>query len=491
MARLGLTLALALALLGTGLWGGVAGWATHEARRALRQEAYDVQSAIVAADGSVDVTRYDWDEPHHRFGAARIDPYFLQVFDARGRLVRASENVAGLAPEAFPTRPLASTAGDGALVPLATFRIGGQRLYRITEPLLDARGERVGTVQVARFVPPLVANLGRLGGALALGLVGLLATLLALVWTVGGRVVRPLQAMTAHAADLSAATLGERVTVPPEADREAAVLGATLNDALDRLDGAFDEMRRFTANAAHELQTPLTVLRGHVDVALRREREPEAYRETLRLLGSEVDGMVETVRGLLALARLDASGAALDTEPVDLAALAVAEADAVRGRAEAKGLALHVHAEPTSARGHPGLLRDVTRNLLDNAIKYTDAGRIDLYVGARGGEVCLVVEDTGPGIAPEHEAHVADRFWRADGVQHLPGKRHGARPRLPSGGAPRRADEGGHGGLRRRARLGRAAGGVAASGARGRVPGSAVRRAVLRTRSTAARGWAR
>lgn len=419
LLRLGLALTLALAILGTGLWLAVAGWALHDARQALRQEVFTVQSDIVGPDGSVDVDRYPWNEPHHRFDAARIDPYFLQVFDTGGRLLRASDNVARL--PSLPTEPLATTEGDGALVPLAALRAGDLTLYRVTEPLRDARGQPVGTVQVARFVPPLVAGLGRLGATLALGLIGLLAALLALVWAVGGRVVRPLQAMTAHAADLSAATLGERVSVPPEADREAAALGETLNDALDRLDGAFDEMRRFTSNAAHELQTPLTVLRGHVDVALRRERSPEAYRETLRLLRDEVDGMVETVRGLLTLARLDASGADLDTEPVDLAALACAEAEALRPRAEAKGLALHIHATPTPTRGHPGLLRDVARNLLDNAIKYTDAGRVDLHVGARGGRACLAVEDTGPGIAPEHEAHVADRFWRADGVQHMPG----------------------------------------------------------------------
>ena len=208
--------------------------------------------------------------------------------------------------------------------------------------------------------------------------------------------------------------------MPPRADGETAALADALNGALARLDDAFSETQRFTANAAHELQTPLTVLRGTVDVALRRDRAPEAYRATLAVLRDEVDGMVRTVRGLLALARLD-GGDALATEPVDLAAIAEAEAEAVRPLADARGLALDVEARPAVARAHPDLVRDVVRNLLDNAVKYTPRGGVTVRVSQDGGRVRLVVSDTGPGIAPAHRARVTDRFWRADDVQHLPG----------------------------------------------------------------------
>ncbi len=411
-----LGVALALAAVGAGVWLGASALATAEVRGGLRAEAAAVQRAVVATDGAVVPGRYSWDEPHHRFASLRIDPYFLQVFDVRGRLLQASGNIATL-PD-FPTARLARTDGDGPLVPVARLDTGGRHLYRITEPLRDAAGARVGDVQIARFDPGVGTQLGRLALGLVLGLGLLFAALMGLVWAVGGRVVRPLESITAHAAGLSAATLGERVPVPPDADRETAALAAALNGALARLDGSFAEMQRFTANAAHELQTPLTVLRGHVEVALRRERTPEAYRATLRLLLGEAVGMAQAVRGLLALARLDA-GTGLPTETVDLAEIARDEAEAVRAHAEAKGLRLTVHTQPAPVCGHADLLRDVARNLLDNAVKYTDAGSVAVSVTAYGAEVRLAVDDSGPGIADADRA--TDRFWRADAVQHLPG----------------------------------------------------------------------
>ncbi|OZC01429.1 sensor histidine kinase [Rubricoccus marinus] len=420
LVRLGAALAIALTVLGGAVWCGAAVWSATEARRALRLEAAAVQADVVAPDGRLVPEAYYWDEPHHRFDAERIDPFFLQVFGPDGRLLRASDNVALF--DAFPDRVLAPTTDEALLAPLSTFRLGRRDLYHVTEPLLDARGAAVGTVQVARYIPPLQAGLGRLAAGLALGLGLSLAALLALVWAVGGRVVRPLQAITAHAAGLSAATLGERVPVPTGADRETAALAAALNGSLERLDGAFAEMKRFTANAAHELQTPLTVLRGHVEVALRRERSPDAYRETLRLLDGEVDGMVRTVRGLLALARLDASVEPLAAEPVDLARIAREEAEAARPLAVARGLALGVHADgPAPSRGHPDLLREAVRTLLDNALKYTPRGHVAVAAGTRDGHAWVAVEDSGPGIAPEHRAHATDRFWRAPDVQHVPG----------------------------------------------------------------------
>lgn len=420
MLALGTALGVALTAVGVLVWIGVSAWATYEARAVLRAEAAVVEAAI-AEPGGLDADRYEWDEPHHRFAAERIDPYFLQVFDAEGSLLRASDNVALLAA-GYPAHLLPSTQGDGALTPLAVFRHDGQRLYRITEPLYDPDGTRVGNIQLARFDPGITARLGRLAGGLGLGLGLLLAGLLGLLWSVGGRVVRPLEAITQHAESLSATTLGDRLPVPADADLETATLARTLNASLERLDESFAEMKRFTANAAHELQTPLTVLQGHVDVALRREREPEAYRETLRLLRAEAEALTRTVRGLLALARLDASAEPLPDERVDLAGLIRAEAGAARARADAKGLDLRVEA-PASvvARGHTDLLREAVRTLLDNALKYIEAGHVTLEAGTREGEAWVAVEDSGPGLAPEHRAHATDRFWRAPDVQHLPG----------------------------------------------------------------------
>jgi len=175
------------------------------------------------------------------------------------------------------------------------------------------------------------------------------------------------------------------------------------------------QMRRFMADAAHELRTPVAVLRSRAEVALQRERDPTAYVAALTAVGVEAERIGGIVDDLLTLARADAGERPIVRERVYLDDIALEAVDGVRVLAERRGVDLAVpEFEEAAVDADPALLRQLIVIVLDNAIKFTPAGgRVSLRVRADGGRsALLLVEDTGIGIPPEDLAHIFDRFYR-------------------------------------------------------------------------------
>ena len=177
---------------------------------------------------------------------------------------------------------------------------------------------------------------------------------------------------------------------------------------------AFEQMRRFMADAAHELRTPITILRTRADVARQRPREPAEYAATLADIEGDAARMGAIVDDLLTLARADAGERRLRLERCFLDDVAVDAVQEARPLAERRGVRLEVGAfEEAPVLGEPALLRQASLILLDNALKYTPAeGTVTVAVGATGGDCTLVVRDTGTGIPPEVLPHVFERFYR-------------------------------------------------------------------------------
>jgi len=182
------------------------------------------------------------------------------------------------------------------------------------------------------------------------------------------------------------------------------------------VEGSMETMRRFMADAAHELRTPITVLRSQAEVALQRERNAEGYVEALRRVESEAVRLGATVEDLLTLARADAGERAPERRRVFLDDLALDAASGARALAETRGVALEVGAfEEAVVSGDAALLRQLLMIVLDNAVKFTPAGgRVRVSAAAPGGQAEVVVEDTGIGITPEQLPHVFERFYRGD-----------------------------------------------------------------------------
>ncbi len=354
----------------------------------------------------------------------------IQITAPDGEVVRGSEYA--------PDEPLVSTAGEPSGEPriVSTILTGdGARAVHYPLTVIDRAGDRwyIGAVIVAERLTTMHETLASLrqvllvtsGLGLALAIVG--------GWVLAGRALRPVDRVTAAAAtiaagDGTATSLSSRLPVPPT-DDELSRLSATFNAMLDRLQGSFQAQERFVGDASHELRTPLTAIRGNVDVLLRQSRlggsgvDAHDLTPALDDIRRESDRMHRLLDDLLLLARGDASGDGIESaptrsEPVRLDEIA---AEAVRSaEALSSGQILELEApRAVEVSGDADRLHQLVMILLDNAIRHTPPeGRIRVAVAATpDGDARIAVRDEGEGIAPEHVAHLFERFYRADGAR--------------------------------------------------------------------------
>ncbi|HVA22126.1 MAG TPA: ATP-binding protein [Candidatus Micrarchaeia archaeon] len=250
---------------------------------------------------------------------------------------------------------------------------------------------------------------------LAIG-IGLLVSTAALGYWVAGRALRPVRVMAATVRDISEHDLGRRLGLDMPPGDELGELSATFDAMLSRLETAFDGLRRFTADAAHELRAPLTLMRSQLEVTLRRERTPDEYQASHRILLTELDRLSRTAEQLLLLARADAGALHPRQLPLDVDDFVEEVVTRWLPLAQRQQLHLRTEVQPDGGLvGDPDLLRRCLDNLLDNALRHTPAGgAIVVSAAHQGSWWTLAVDDSGPGIDPALRASVFDRFTRAD-----------------------------------------------------------------------------
>jgi two-component system sensor histidine kinase QseC len=242
--------------------------------------------------------------------------------------------------------------------------------------------------------------------AVALPLLALLA------WWAIRRSLAPLRALGTQLGARPAHALQSVVVAHAPSEVEPVV--AALNELLSRIETMLQAERRFTADAAHELRTPVAAIRAQAQVAL---AEPDEARRqhALRATLEGCDRAARLIEQLLTLSRLEA-GAAVEMRPVDLGALARQVVTELAPRALLKRQDLGVEAQPCTVRGDATLLGVLLRNLVDNALRYSPAGaRIDVSVQPVQGQALLRVEDSGPGLPPEQAQRLGRRFERGLG----------------------------------------------------------------------------
>ena len=354
-------------------------------------------------------------------------PDYVLVLDTAGRAIYASVRARRLSPDArallvSTARQLGSSsvgavitlAGDQALIAGRIGAVPGTPVERVvagasTTPSLRARRELLGTiVAIAPFI-------------LALSISG--------AYLIAGRAFRPVdQLINEVEAITDGRSLHRRLAVDAEGD-ELARLSSTLNEIIGRLETSFGALRRFTADASHELKTPLTVLRADVERAMSASCPPAEQLVALEEALQETARMADLVDSLLTLARADEGRFDLHREAVPLEPLLreVLETAVILGEHAGLDVSMPVM-EGATVMGDRTRLRQLFLNLVTNAIKYTPrGGRVELRLArsARGDQAIVSVRDTGIGIAAADLPYVFERFWRADRARSRGAERGG------------------------------------------------------------------
>ncbi|MBB6017095.1 sensor histidine kinase [Deinococcus radiopugnans] len=314
----------------------------------------------------------------------RQQPTRLTVYDLQGREVDCGPSRVGFLPQA------------GAV------QVGSERVFTVRIP--------EGWIQASQSDAALRASLGQILRLELLGLPLLLLLTLGIGYVLADRALRPVDQVSDLAARIArSGQPGERVPVSPGAD-ELARLTRTINDMLDKLDAQMARERLFAHASAHELRTPISVIRAAASLALEHGRTPEQYREVLAQVREVSEDMSGLTHRLLALAR---AGRPAEQHAVNLADVALMAAELHTPEVQERGTRLQVTLEDAAACGDFDALVLAAGNLIQNAVRYSPPGSCVL-VSCRvdATHACLSVQDAGPGIPADELPRLLQPFQR-------------------------------------------------------------------------------
>jgi heavy metal sensor kinase len=398
-------LAGAMTLLAAGSWWLFRKSVLTEADSSLTARIEGVRQFIGSMDPRME--RAELDDELKEYGQLTAGQALLEIVDASGKALY---------------RPASPGWDDIRIVPASggvtlANRYSSRRPFRVAAALVAPHGQPYAVITAVDMAPSYAAWI-RFGWLLALLLpvVGALAA--AGGYWISRRALTPVDRLTLAARAITLRNLDRRVDVP-DPDDEIKRLAITLNDMLAGLQSSVADMVRFTADASHELRTPVSVVRATSEIALSRPRSAAEYREALTEILEQAERMSALVDDLLTLARADAGVEARETAPAHLGEIVQAAVRQLRAAAEQRGLIVDVH---VVADGRVEAVAESLRRLfvilLDNAIKYTPAGgavNVTVDTGRAGGganHAMVEIRDTGPGINTADLPFVFDRFYR-------------------------------------------------------------------------------
>ena len=344
---------------------------------------------------------------------ALLDKFF-QIFGPQGQITLQSANIK------TQDIPLSEQAKRSALKSQATYesvRVHNEIPIRLLSYPINHGDTLVNILRVGTSLRPVEEMLNRLVFVLLIG--SPLAVLVSVLggWFLAGRALRPVDTITHTAQRIAAGDLTQRLQTT--STDEIGRLASTFNDMIARLEASIRQIRQFSADASHELRTPLTIIKGETELALRKDRQSEVYREVLESNLEEIDRMSRIVDELLFLSRADLGEIKIAKDPVQLDYLV----QEIHHQAMVLGKDREIetilgHLEPTQIVGDELRLRELLLNIVDNAIKYSqNKSVVEINLTHANGMATISVKDQGIGISPEEQKVIFNRFFRSDSAR--------------------------------------------------------------------------
>lgn len=377
-----------------------------------------LEEAAVAASRSLEEHRFGpfllLDDLAQTFPELALIDKFFQIFGPQGQVTLQSANI--------KTRniPLSQTALQSSLQGRAVFetvRFRDEIPIRLLSYPIRHGQNLVNILRVGMSLQPEKEMLARLVFVLLIG--SPLAVVVSVLggWFLAGRALRPVDDITLTAQRIAGGDLTQRIEITSK--DEIGRLASTFNNMIGRLEASIRQIRQFSADASHELRTPLTITKGETELALRKPRSPEVYREALESNLEEIDRMSRIVEELLFLSRADLGEVHVASDPVQLDTLVqeIQMQAMVLGKEQQISTTLG-QVEPLRVSGDEWRLRELILNVVDNAVKYSlPRGTVELGLTQDRGMARVTVQDHGIGMTPEEQRLVFDRFYRTDAAR--------------------------------------------------------------------------